>query len=69
MGPNRVGVFLASPEDGNRFSFRNVVFSSCFEYGTMDKDHKASDSECYILSSEPYRLCVLINKSEVKLSL
>jgi hypothetical protein len=26
-GPNRVGVFLPSPEDGNRSSFRNVVFS------------------------------------------
>jgi hypothetical protein len=24
--PNRVGVFLPSPEDGNRSSLRNVVF-------------------------------------------
>jgi hypothetical protein len=27
-GPNRVGVSFPSPEDGNRSSFRNVVFSS-----------------------------------------
>jgi hypothetical protein len=27
-GPNRVGVFPPSPEDGNRFSFRDVVLSS-----------------------------------------
>jgi hypothetical protein len=27
-GPNRVGIFLPSPEDRNRWSFRNVVFSS-----------------------------------------
>jgi hypothetical protein len=27
-GPNRVGVSLPSPEDGNRSSLRNVVFSS-----------------------------------------
>jgi hypothetical protein len=26
-GPNRVGVSLASSEDGNRSSFRNVLFS------------------------------------------
>jgi hypothetical protein len=25
-GPNRVGVSLPSPEDGNRYSFRNAVF-------------------------------------------
>jgi hypothetical protein len=36
-GPNRVGVSLPSPEDGNRSSFRNVVFSSYLEFGTMDK--------------------------------
>jgi hypothetical protein len=27
-GPNKVGVILPSPQDGNRASFRNVVFSS-----------------------------------------
>jgi hypothetical protein len=29
-GPNRVGVSLPSPEDGNRSSFWNVVFSSIY---------------------------------------
>jgi hypothetical protein len=33
-GPNRVGVSLPSPEDGNRFSFRNVLISSPY-YGIM----------------------------------
>jgi hypothetical protein len=28
QGPKWVGVFSPSPEDGNRSSFRNVVFSS-----------------------------------------
>jgi hypothetical protein len=37
MGPNRVVVFLPSPEDGNRSSFRNVVFSSYLEFRTIDK--------------------------------
>jgi hypothetical protein len=26
-GPNRIAVSLPSPENGNRYSFRNVVFS------------------------------------------
>jgi hypothetical protein len=36
-GPKRVGVFLSSPEDGNRSSFRNVVLSSYLECRTIDK--------------------------------
>jgi hypothetical protein len=36
---------IPSPEDGNRSSFRNVVFSSCFELQTMDKGCKLNDSE------------------------
>jgi hypothetical protein len=35
MGPNRMP--YPSPEDENRFSLRNVVFSSFLEYRTMDK--------------------------------
>jgi hypothetical protein len=34
--PNRVGVSLSSPEDGNRSSFRNVVFKY-LEFRTIDK--------------------------------
>jgi hypothetical protein len=33
--PNRVGVSLPSPEDGNRSSFRNVVFSSYLEFRNL----------------------------------
>jgi hypothetical protein len=35
--PKRVCVSLPSPEDGNRSSFRNVVFSMYLEFRTMDK--------------------------------
>jgi hypothetical protein len=54
-GPNGVGVFLPSNEDGYRPIFQNVLFSSCLEFRTMDKVHKPSDSECHIPSSERFR--------------
>jgi hypothetical protein len=31
MGPTRVGSSPSSPEDGNEFSFRKIVFSSYLE--------------------------------------
>jgi hypothetical protein len=34
-GPNRVGVSLSSPKDGNRPSFRNAVFSSIYISGRV----------------------------------
>jgi hypothetical protein len=37
-GPNTVGATFILPEDGNRFSFRNVVFLR--KHWTMDKDQK-----------------------------
>jgi hypothetical protein len=43
-GPKRVGVSHPSPEGGNRYSFRNIMF---LEYGTMDKDQKPSNPECH----------------------
>jgi hypothetical protein len=43
--PNRVGVSLPSPEDGNRSSFRNIFLY--LEFWTMDKVQKPS--------SEPFR--------------
>jgi hypothetical protein len=56
-GPNRVGVSCPSPEDGNRSSFRNVVFFCFFlEYRTMNKVQKPSSPECYIPSSEPFKV-------------
>jgi hypothetical protein len=45
-GPNRLGVSLPSPEDGNRLSFRNIVFRNYLEFWMMDATHKASVSEC-----------------------
>jgi hypothetical protein len=36
-GPNRVGVFLPSPEDENISNFQNVVLSSYLKLRTMDK--------------------------------
>jgi hypothetical protein len=43
-----------TPEDGNRPSFRNYVFSSYLEFRTTDKIHKPSDSYCYSPSSKPF---------------
>jgi hypothetical protein len=57
-GTNRVGV-SPWPENRNRSSFRNVIFSSYLEYRTMDRVHKPSVSECYAPSSEPFRLYLL----------
>jgi hypothetical protein len=43
-GPNRVGISLHSPGDGNRFNFRRVVFSSYLEFRTMNKVQKPRNS-------------------------
>jgi hypothetical protein len=40
--PNRADVSDPSSEDGNRSSFRNMVFPSCVEFRTMDKAQKPS---------------------------
>jgi hypothetical protein len=44
-GLNRVGVSFPSPEDVNRSSFRNVVFSSYLEFLMKDTVHEPSDSQ------------------------
>jgi hypothetical protein len=44
-GPSIVGVSFPSPEDGNRPSFRSVVFSSYLEFWAKDEVHKTSDPE------------------------
>jgi hypothetical protein len=44
-GPNRAGVSLLSPEDGNGSSCRNVVLSSYLESRTMHKFQELRDSE------------------------
>jgi hypothetical protein len=59
MGRNRVRSSLPTSADGNRPNFQNVVsFSSYFEFRTMDKVHRLSDSECYGPSSGPFGLRV-----------
>jgi hypothetical protein len=55
-GPNRVDVSFPSPEDGNRSSLRNVVFSSYLEFRTMDEVHKPMDFESYTPPLEPFRI-------------
>jgi hypothetical protein len=52
-GPNRVGVTLPSPEDGNMSSYRNVAVSSYLEFRTMDKVQNPSDSRKNVI--EKYR--------------
>jgi hypothetical protein len=42
IAPNRVGVFLRSPEGRNRSSFRNVVFSIYLEIRTIVNVHKST---------------------------
>jgi hypothetical protein len=54
-GPSRIGV-SPSPEDENRSSFRNVVFSAFLEYWNMDQVQKPINSECYTPSSEYFRI-------------
>jgi hypothetical protein len=51
--PNRVGVSHTSPEDKDRYSFRNVVFFFK-EYQTMDKVRNPSNPECYTQESEHF---------------
>jgi hypothetical protein len=53
-GPNKVGVFFASPEEGHRSSLRNVMFCGYLQFQTMDKIGKPSDSECYTSLSETF---------------
>jgi hypothetical protein len=57
-GPNRVGVSHPLPEDRNRSSFWNTVFFHVFllEYQTINKAQKPCNPECYIPSSEPFRI-------------
>jgi hypothetical protein len=59
LGPlEKVHVSLHSPEDGNRSSFLNDVFSSYLEFPTTDKVHEPNYSGRYITSSEPFRFYI-----------
>jgi hypothetical protein len=53
MESNRVDVSLPSPEEGNRSSYRNVVFSINLEFRTVDKVRKLVNSICCTSLSEP----------------
>jgi hypothetical protein len=61
-GPKR-GVFLPSPEDGNRSSIRNAVFSSFLNTGRWTNSESPT---CIILGrcSESKRLSLLVNIKE-----
>jgi hypothetical protein len=69
-GPNWLGVLPPPwPEDGNRFSFRNVVFFNFLEYWTMDKVQKLSNSECYTPSSGPTRIYLIESSGRYEASI
>jgi hypothetical protein len=57
-GPSRLVVSLPSPKDGNRSSFRNVVFSSYLEFQAMNRvlcfTYKPSSQTFRFYSSEDY---------------
>jgi hypothetical protein len=59
-GPNEVGISLPSPEDRNRSSFRNTVFSSYLEFRTIDKVQKHNNSELteYVLTYTVTSCCL-----------
>jgi hypothetical protein len=53
-GPNRIGVSLPSPNDWNRSSFRNVVFSNNLEFLKMNSVHRRSDSTAWTVGLLPH---------------
>jgi hypothetical protein len=55
-GPNRLGVFLHQLEDVNRSNVKKVVFSSYYEFQTVDIVQEPFDFERYAPASEPFRL-------------
>jgi hypothetical protein len=66
--PNRVDVSLPSPEDGNRSSFRNVVFSCTWNTGRWTKSrnplilsvvhHRQNTSDSTPVQQSGYRIAV-----------
>jgi hypothetical protein len=55
-GPKKLCVSLPSPEDRNRISFQNIVFSSYLEFWMMEKVQNPCDFE-----SEPFRLYLYLS--------
>jgi hypothetical protein len=67
VGPNRVGVSLSSPEDGNKSSFRDV-FSTHLEI----RDNEQSPETqlfCYATLSEHFFILLIIARVPSQLSL
>jgi hypothetical protein len=61
-GANRVGVSLPSPEDGNRSSFRNVVFPSIYNSGRRTKSRNpVNPNETPSVYTKYFRLITLIS--------
>jgi hypothetical protein len=63
-GHNRVNISLPPPENGKRCSFRNIVFSSYFEFRAMGKVKKPSGSECYTPSRDHFRFHITVFVSD-----
>jgi hypothetical protein len=58
MGPNRVGVSVSSPEDGNGSSFKDDVFSIYLEFQAMNKALKTSYSVLRTTVKTIFRFCL-----------
>jgi hypothetical protein len=68
-GLDRVGVSQPSSEDGNRCSFRNVVFLCCLERQTMYNVQKPSNLDCYPVVAENGRLVLCFSYLRIQLIL
>jgi hypothetical protein len=55
-GPSRVGVSHPLTRGRKQIQFPKRVILCLVEYQTMDKVQKPSNPECYIPSSEPFRI-------------
>jgi hypothetical protein len=54
LGTQQSRFSLPSPEDGNRSSVRNVLFSSYLEFRPMPKVQEPSNSACFTPTLEPF---------------
>jgi hypothetical protein len=64
-GPKSVGVFLPSSEEGNKSSFRNILFRSFLEFRTTEKVQNLSNSENVAASTRSGRSLQPLKFSEL----
>jgi hypothetical protein len=76
-GPNSVGVFPHSPEDGNRSSFRNIVFSSLYNTGRWKRSKNpglscieqllltSREILCFIVSDRPQLSLMFVTRGAI----